>query len=309
MGKPIKANGASASVDRRTAPGALRFANVLTVDVEEYFHPNAMDDAVDPSSWDRLPRRVEGNTYRMLDLLSEHDVRATFFVLGWVAERLPELVREIARRGHEVACHGYAHRLVYRLGAQRFRDDVTRGKGILEDCLGSGIAGFRAASCSIVETTLWALDVLIEEGFEYDSSIFPVRHDIYGIPGFHRFAVRLQRAAGEIIEIPLSTVHLLGRNWPVAGGGYFRILPYWMTRRSVRRLNRHDGEPAIVYVHPWELDREQPRLPAGALSRFRQYTNLGRTETRLRRLLREFDFAPIRDVIDTASLPVVTRVV
>jgi polysaccharide deacetylase family protein (PEP-CTERM system associated) len=283
------------------------FANVLTVDVEEYFHPNAMDGAVDPSRWDDLPRRVEHNTHRMLDLLSEHGVQATFFVLGWVAERLPQLVVEIARRGHEVACHGYAHRLVYRLGPQRFRDDVSRGKRILEDCIGSRVTGFRAASCSIVETTLWALDILIEEGFEYDSSIFPVRHDLYGIPGFRRFAVRLERAGGEIVEIPLSTVRLLGRNWPVAGGGYFRLFPYWVTRLSLERLNRREHEPAIVYVHPWELDLEQPRLQAGALSRFRQYTNLHRTETRLRRLLGEFTFAPIRDVIQRADLPVETQ--
>jgi len=288
-------------------PGQRGFRNVLTVDVEEYFHPNAMDGVVDPSCWDGLPKRVEHNTHRVLDLLSEHDVHATFFVLGWVAERLPHLVTEIARRGHEVACHGYAHRLVYRLGPARFRDDVARSKRILEDCLGSRITGFRAASCSIVETTLWALDILIEEGFEFDSSIFPVRHDIYGIPGFHRFAVRLRRGAGEIVEIPLSTVRLFGRNWPVAGGGYFRLLPYWITRMSLQRLNRRDRAPAIVYLHPWELDVDQPRLPAGAVSRFRQYTNLGRTESRLRRLLDDFTFAPIRDVIDPDALPVETQ--
>lgn len=285
-------------------PGAPGFRNVLTVDVEDYFHPNSMDAVIAPSSWDGLPGRVEHNTHRLLDLLSEHDVRATFFVLGWVAERLPQLVAEIARRGHEVACHGYAHRLVYRLGPERFRDDVSRGKRVLEDCLGARVAGFRAASYSIVETTLWALDILIEEGFDYDSSIFPVRHDIYGVPGFHRFAVRLRRPAGEIVEIPPSTVRVLGRNWPVAGGGYFRILPYWVTRRAVRRINRRDRAPAIVYVHPWELDADQPRLHAGARSRFRHYTNLRHTEARLRRLLREFSFAPIRDVIDAAALPV-----
>jgi len=291
--------------DGRT-PDQRGFANVLTVDVEEYFHPNAMDAAVDPSRWNALPSRVEHNTHRILDLLSEHDVRATFFVLGWVAERLPRLVVEIARRGHEIACHGYAHRLVYRLGPERFRDDVARGKRILEDCIGSRIAGFRAASCSIIGTTLWALDILIEEGFEYDSSIFPVHHDIYGIPGFHRFAVRLRRAAGEIVEIPLSTVRLLGRNWPVAGGGYLRIFPYWITRLSVQRLNRREHAPAIVYVHPWELDTDQPRLPAGALSRFRHYTNLRRTESRLRRLLGEFTFAPIRDAIHCDDVAVET---
>ncbi len=294
-------------ISAQRTPGDRGFSNILTVDVEEYFHPNAMDATVDPSRWDDLPRRVEHNTYRVLDLLSAHDVRATFFVLGWVAERLPHLVGEIARRGHEVACHGYAHRLVYRLGPERFRDDVARSKRILEDCLGSRIVGFRAASYSIVEASLWALDILIEEGFEYDSSIFPVRHDIYGIPGFNRFAVRLRRAAGEIVEIPPSTVHLLGRNWPVAGGGYLRIFPYWLTRMSVQRINRHDHAPAIVYMHPWELDVDQPRLEAGAVTRFRQYTNLRRTESRVRRLLDEFSFAPIRDVIRAEDLPVETQ--
>ncbi|MDX2165618.1 MAG: DUF3473 domain-containing protein [Deltaproteobacteria bacterium] len=288
------------------APDTPSVRNILTVDVEEYFHPNAMDAAVDPSQWDVLPRRVEQNTQRLLDVLSAHEVRATFFVLGWVAERLPRLVGEIARRGHEVACHGYAHRLVYRLGPQRFRDDVRRGRQVLEDCLGARVAGYRAASYSIVASALWALDVLIDEGFEYDSSIFPVRHDLYGIPGFPRFAVRLRRGAGEIVEIPPSTVHLVGRNWPVAGGGYFRLLPYWVTRRAVRRLNQRDRHPAMVYVHPWELDVDQPRLPAGRLSRFRQYTNLRRTEARLQRLLREFAFAPIREVIDAQNLPVAT---
>ncbi len=274
--------------------------NALTVDVEEYFHPNAMDAAVSPAQWEALPHRVEANTHHVLDLLSEHGVRATFFVLGWVAERWPLLVREIARRGHEVACHGYAHRLVYKLGPEGFRADVARAKRVLEDCLGTPVAGFRAASYSIVSTTTWALDVLIEEGFEYDSSIFPIRHDIYGIPGFSRFPVLIRRAAGEILEVPPSTVRLFGRNWPVAGGGYFRLLPYRMTTWSIRRINLHDRRPAMVYVHPWELDPAQPRLAARALSRLRQYTNLRKTEPRLRRLLREFRFGPIAEVMRPA---------
>lgn len=268
--------------------------NALTVDVEEYFHPNAMDGAIAPSQWDALPQRVEADTQRVLDLLSECDVRATFFVLGWVAERHPALIKEIARRGHEVACHGFAHRLVYRLGPDRFRADVARARGLLEQLVGAPVTGFRAASYSIIASTLWALDVLIELGFAYDSSIFPIRHDLYGIPRFSRVPVRVQRPAGEILEIPPSTVRLCGRNWPVAGGGYLRLLPYWVTRRALRRLNQREALPGMVYVHPWELDAEQPRLPAGALARARQYTNLHRTEPRLRRLLREFRFAPIR---------------
>lgn len=269
--------------------------NALTVDVEEYFHPNAMDGAVDPSEWDSLPRRVEECTHRLLDMLSEHGVRATFFVLGWVAERFPGLVGEIAGRGHEVACHGFAHRLAYRLGPERFRTDAERARGVLEDRLGRRVEGFRAASYSITSASLWALDALIDLGFAYDSSIFPVRHDLYGIPDFSRVPVRVRRAGGEILEFPPSTVRLAGRNWPVAGGGYFRLLPYRLTRLAIRRLNRRERLPAMVYVHPWEIDPEQPRLPAGRGARFRQYTNLSRTESRLRRLLADFRFAPIRE--------------
>lgn len=276
---------------------ASPIVNVLTIDVEEYFHPNAMDEAVAPEQWDALPHRVEANTHHVLDLLSEYGVHATFFVLGWVAQRWPQLVRQIAQRGHEVACHGYAHRLVYKLGPAGFRADVARGKGVLEDCLGTPVAGFRAASYSIVASTEWALDILIEEGFQYDSSIFPIRHDIYGIPGFSRFAVLIQREAGEILEIPPSTVRLLGRNWPVAGGGYFRLLPYPITSRCIRRINVSDGQPALVYIHPWELDLHQPRLRAKAISSFRQYLNLRKTEPRLRRLLHEFRFGPIAEAI------------
>ncbi len=269
--------------------------NALTIDVEEYFHPNAMDGVVQPSEWDTLPHRVERNTHRILDILSAHDVRATFFVLGWVAERWPQLVSEIARRGHEVACHGFAHRLVYQLGPEGFRSDVRRGRQVLEDCLGARVVGFRAASYSIVASTLWALDALIEMGFAYDSSIFPIRHDIYGIPDFSRVPVRIRRSAGDIIEVPPSTIRLWGRNWPVAGGGYFRLLPYRITQLSIKRLNRHDGIPAMVYLHPWEIDADQPRLPAGARARLRQYTNLRHTEARLRRLLRDFQFAPLSE--------------
>jgi polysaccharide deacetylase family protein (PEP-CTERM system associated) len=267
--------------------------NALTIDVEEYFHPNAMDAAVLPEQWDALPHRVEQNTYRVLDLLSEFETRGTFFVLGWVAERWPHLVKEIARRGHEVASHGYAHRLVYKLGPAGFRADVIRGKRILEDCQGRAVNGFRAASWSIIASTPWAFDVLIEEGFQYDSSVFPIRHDIYGIPGFSRFPVKVRCRAGEIWEIPPSTVRLFGNNWPVAGGGYFRLFPYAVTRRAITHITEHDRAPAMVYLHPWELDGDQPRLQASRTARLRQYVNLDATEPRLRRLLTDFRFAPI----------------
>jgi polysaccharide deacetylase family protein (PEP-CTERM system associated) len=274
--------------------------NALTVDIEDYFHPNAMDGVVDPAQWDSLPPRVEANTYRILDLLSEHEVRATFFVLGWVVERWPHLIAEVARRGHEVACHGFAHRLVYRLGPAAFRADVTKARAAIEDAIGEPVTGFRAASYSIVTETMWALDVLIELGFRYDSSIFPIRHDLYGIPSFSRVPVRVRRPAGEILEIPPSTVRVLGCNWPVAGGGYLRVLPYALTRRAIRRLNEREKIAAMVYVHPWELDPDQPRLRARRRARVRQYTNLRAVEPRLRRLLHEFRFAPIRDAFALA---------
>jgi polysaccharide deacetylase family protein (PEP-CTERM system associated) len=273
--------------------------NALTIDVEDYFHPNAMDAVCDPSHWNALPHRVEDNTHRLLDILSQFETRATFFVLGWVAERWPHLVRDIARRGHEIACHGFAHRLVYRLGPEPFRADVLRARTVLEDLLGRPIAGFRAASYSVVSQTLWALDVLIDLGFEYDSSIFPIRHDLYGIPEFSRVPTRVGRPNGDIVEIPASTVRLFGHNWPVAGGGYFRLLPYWVTRRALQRLNRRESMPAMVYLHPWELDPEQPRLPVTLRTRFRQYTNLAVTEPRLHRLLTEFRFAPICEVFQS----------
>jgi len=284
-----------------THPSAL-IVNALTIDVEEYFHPNALDAAVSPTTWSSLPPRVEDNTLRLLDLLDDARVSATFFVLGWVAERWPRLVGEIARRGHEIASHGYAHRLVYRQDRPQFRADVARGKAVLEDQLGASVAGFRAASYSIVASTLWALDVLIEEGFRYDSSIFPIRHDIYGIPGFSRFALRLERPAGSLVEIPASTVRLLGHNWPIGGGGYFRLFPYSVTQRALRHLNCRERRPAVVYVHPWEIDPDQPRLAAGAKARFRQYTNIHRTEARLRHLLRDFRFAPIREAFAAFDL-------
>jgi len=278
------------------SPLASVQCNCLTVDVEDYFHPNAMDAAVAPEQWTSLPQRVERNTLRMLDLLDEHETKATFFVLGWVAERHPRLVGEIVGRGHELACHGYLHRLVYELGPVAFRRDVERARAVLQDQAGRAVDGFRAASYSIVATAMWAIDVLIDAGFAYDSSIFPVHHDLYGIPNFDRFLVRIDRPGGSIIEIPPSTLRVAGTNLPIAGGGYLRIAPYALTRWAIRRINRVDGEPAIVYTHPWELDADQPRLPVGMRTRLRHYSRLATTEEKLRRLLSEFHFAPLGTV-------------
>jgi polysaccharide deacetylase family protein (PEP-CTERM system associated) len=278
----------------------------LTVDVEDYVHVSAFDEVVSREAWDTMPSRVVANTDRLLDIFAQHQVTATFFVLGWVAERHPSLVRAIADGGHELASHGHAHRLVYRQTAEQFREDVRRSKRTIEDAGSQRVSGYRAPSFSITAASLWALDVLVEEGYAYDASIFPVHHDRYGIPGAPRHPYRLDRASGSIAEAPPATVRMAGQNLPVAGGGYFRLLPYWWTRRGIARLNASEGQPAVFYLHPWEIDPGQPRLQAGALSRFRHYRNLDKTEGRLRRLLGDFSFAPLASVIGHAlGTPVV----
>jgi polysaccharide deacetylase family protein (PEP-CTERM system associated) len=270
--------------------------NALTVDVEDYFHVSVFDGIVPRHQWDRLESRVCRNTDRLLEIFGDVDVRATFFVLGWVAERFPDLVRRISAAGHEIASHGYAHRLVYDQSPSEFRADVRRAKALLEAASGQVIRGFRAPSYSITPRSLWALDILIEEGHRYDASIFPILHDRYGIPVSSRRPYRVERQSGAIIEFPASTVRLGPSNLPIGGGGYFRILPYPWTRWGISRLNAAE-EPAIFYLHPWEIDPDQPRLPVGRLGRFRHYRNLHKTEGRLRALLREFSFAPVQDLL------------
>lgn len=271
--------------------------NALTVDVEDYFQVSAFESVVRFADWDHYESRVEKNTQRVLDLLDVYQTKGTFFVLGWVAERHAELVRLIHRRGHEVASHGYAHQRVYTQAPEQFRDETRRCKKLLEDLIGAPILGYRAASYSITAQSLWALNILAEEGFRYDSSIFPIRHDLYGIPGHQRFFHQLNGAGrGAIAEVPLSTIRLAGVNFPVAGGGYLRIFPYAVNHLAIGYLNRSESHPAVVYFHPWEIDADQPRLPAGRLSRFRHYTNLGRMETRLRKLLSTFLFGPVHEV-------------
>jgi polysaccharide deacetylase family protein (PEP-CTERM system associated) len=267
--------------------------NAMSVDVEDYFHVNAFDGVVPRGRWESLESRVCRNTDRLLALFEARGVSATFFVLGWVAERFPSLVSSIARQGHEIASHGYAHRLIYQQTPQVFRDDVRRAKDLLETAAGVKVDGFRAPSYSVTARTLWALDVLIEEGYAYDASIFPIRHDRYGIPASPRHPYVLRRAGGSLVEAPASTVRYGGLNLPVAGGGYFRILPYAWTRWGIRRINTHEGRPAIFYLHPWEIDPSQPRIRAGFVSRFRHYRNLEKTEPRLRRLLRDFRFSTV----------------
>jgi polysaccharide deacetylase family protein (PEP-CTERM system associated) len=279
------------------ATRGARIVNAMTVDVEDYFHVSAFEKTVDRSRWDSLETRVRANTDRLLDLFQEHDVQATFFVLGWVAERYPDLVRAIAARGHELASHGYAHRLVYDQTPGAFREDVRKAKDLIESAAGQPVRGYRAPSFSVTARSMWALDVLLEERYTYDASIFPIRHDRYGIPDAPRWPHPIERGRGRIFEVPGSTVRIGSTNLPFAGGGYFRILPYAWTRWGIDRVNSAEGQPAIFYLHPWEIDPDQPRLPAGWLSRFRHYRNLRKAEPRLRALLADFSFAPLRVVL------------
>jgi polysaccharide deacetylase family protein (PEP-CTERM system associated) len=274
----------------------------MSIDVEDYFHVSAFDGLVLRSEWDRMESRVCRNTERLLDLFSEFRTTATFFVLGWVAERFPALVRTIAERGHEIASHGYAHRLIYDQTPAAFRDDLRRARALLEDASGRRVAGYRAPSYSITARSLWALDILVEEGYQYDTSIFPIRHDRYGIPVSARQPYRIDRPAGSIIEVPGSTARVGPLNLPIGGGGYFRLLPYGWTRWGIGRVNRRERVPTVFYLHPWEIDPDQPRLPAGRLSRFRHYRHLADTESRLRRLLADFRFGPIEQLVADVRL-------
>jgi polysaccharide deacetylase family protein (PEP-CTERM system associated) len=272
--------------------------NALTIDVEDYYHVTGFESIVRFEDWERYESRVERNTHRLLDLFDDYDTKATFFVLGWLAERHPNLIHAIHTRGHEVASHGYAHQRIYTQTPTQFREETRKSKRILENAISHCVWGYRAASYSITKESLWALEILKEEGFAYDSSIFPVRHDRYGIPGYQRFCHVLTSQEGRgLVEFPISTLRLGGANIPIAGGGYFRIFPYAFNRWALRRINERERQPALVYLHPWEIDPEQPRIHGSALSRFRQYVNLEKTEKRLIRLLKDFTFGPISAVL------------
>ena len=270
--------------------------NVLTIDVEEYFHVSAFEKVIGTADWDRRESRVEEATMRLLDRLAEAGSAATFFILGWVAERHPSLIRTIRNAGHEIASHGYGHQVLTALTPEQFRADVRRSKAILEDVSGEPVRGYRAPSFTIMEETLWALRILVEEGYAYDSSIFPIWHDRYGIPGANPHCHRLVTSSGPIWEVPPSTAKLGAMRLPVAGGGYFRLWPYGLLRRWLRRIEQ-DGHPLVVYLHPWEIDPDQPRVNGPVLSRCRHYLNLNKTENRLVRLLKDFRFGPVCEAI------------
>lgn len=269
----------------------------MTVDVEDYFQVAAFERVISPSEWDRWPRRVDANTHRVLDLFASSGIRATFFVLGWVAERHPDIIRRISAEGHELASHGWDHRRVTTLSQAEFRADVRRTKHLLEDLGSVAVRGYRAPSYSIGRDNLWALDVLAEEGHAYSSSIYPIHHDLYGMPEAPRFKFR----HGGITEVPVTTVAFGDRKLPCGGGGYFRLLPYPLYRAALRRVNGVDRQPGMFYFHPWEVDPGQPRVTAAGLrSRFRHYLNLGKMEGRLRRLIDDFSWGRMDEVFGVA---------
>ncbi len=277
--------------------------NAMSVDVEDYFQASVFDRLVSRESWPERESRVVANTHRLLEFFERRQVRATFFILGWVAERFPELAREIAKGGHEIASHGFHHQLVYSLTPDQFREDVRRAKATIEAATGSAVRGYRAPSFSIVRSSLWALDVLIEEGYSYDASIFPIHHDRYGIPDAPRHAHVIQRKAGSIVEVPGSTVRAGGTNLPIAGGGYFRLLPYACTKWGMARVNAVDGVPVVFFIHPWEVDPDQPRLPVSRLARWRHYSNLDDTLKRLDQLVSDFAFDTVARVFEAPLGP------
>lgn len=318
--------------------------NALTIDVEDYFQVQAFSRIVRFEDWDQYECRIEHNTYRLLEIINtpatssslQHRLprKATFFCLGWIAERYPRLIRDIHQEGHEIACHGYAHKLIYRQSPEEFRSDLRMAKTILEDLTGAGINGYRAPGYSITSHSTWAIDILLEEGFKYDSSIFPVQHDFYGMPGAPRFPFLLssdgqgalscsdipdcQKQSSNrlaslpflqaalrnlpspcLYEFPLSTVRLGHFNFPVAGGGYFRLIPYALLQKGIHRINEVERQPFIFYLHPWELDPEQPKVRgAGWKSFLRHYTNLHKTESRFKKLLGAFHFSTLQALME-----------
>jgi polysaccharide deacetylase family protein (PEP-CTERM system associated) len=270
----------------------------MTVDVEDYFHVQAFANVISRSDWECYPSRVEQNTLRLLEIFACRQVRATFFVLGWVAERFPRLVQAIYKAGHRVGCHGYAHRVIFEGTEVDFRNDLRRARQIIEDITGTKIISFRAPSYSITAETLWAFEILGEEGFEYDSSVFPILHDTYGISDAPRFPYCKRLKCGrQINEFPPSTLRVLGNNMPIAGGGYLRLFPYKITAWAIHHLNQSERQPAMVYLHPWEIDPDQPRISASWRSRFRHYNNLDSTETKCLKLLNDFSWAPMEEVL------------
>jgi polysaccharide deacetylase family protein (PEP-CTERM system associated) len=269
--------------------------NVFSVDLEDYFHPTEVGS--DAEQWSQIAPRIDIGTNILLDLLAEHNAKATFFVLGWVAAERPDLIRRIADAGHEIGCHSFSHRLVFNLSAAEFAEDTLRAMRTIEDCCGVSPKVYRAPSYSIVAKSYWALDVLAELGFTHDSSICPIVHDRYGIPGTPRHAYTISTPSGPILEVPVATVQLsANRVTPVGGGAYLRLFPYRYTAAGIRKINNAEGRPACIYTHPWELDPEQPRMTKGLISTLRTYGGLKTMRGKMERLFREFEFSTISAV-------------
>lgn len=268
--------------------------NALTIDVEDYFQVSAFAPYIPRSDWDGRDCRVERNVERILRMLGDHGTRATFFTLGWIAERYPQLVRRIVEQGHELASHGYGHERASDLSESAFFADIDSARKILEDISGCAVTGYRAPSFSIGEGNLWAFDCLERAGYRYSSSIYPIRHDHYGMPDAPRFAHKVREG---VLEVPVTTARFFSRNWPASGGGYFRLMPYALSSWLLRQVNQNDGQPVIFYFHPWEIDADQPRIEGiNAKARFRHYVNLQRTEARIRRLLNDFSWGRMDEI-------------
>jgi polysaccharide deacetylase family protein (PEP-CTERM system associated) len=271
--------------------------NAVTIDLEDYYQVSAFAHDIAVDHWDTFASRIENNTAKLLSIFDDLDAKATFFTLGWVAKKYPKLIREIADQGHEIACHSNVHRSVYEMTAEEFRQDSLQAKQLLEDVTGKIVRGYRAPSFSITGNSLWAFEVLAELGFSYDSSIFPIKHPNYGWPRAPRFPFTINTASGSITEFPMSTLQLGAIRAPIGGGAYLRLLPYWYTRWGIRHINKSEDRSACFYLHPWELDSEQPRMAGSLSARLRHYFGLQGVESKFRRLLRDFEVQPLNYLI------------
>jgi polysaccharide deacetylase family protein (PEP-CTERM system associated) len=280
-----------------------QFANAISVDVEDYYQVEAFSNVINRETWEDYPSRVARNNEKILALFDELGVKGTFFILGCVAEKDPEIVRKICAQGHEVACHGYSHQMILKQDRKTFTEETLKAKKLLEDISGEKVVGYRAATYSITKQNLWALEVLMDAGFEYDSSIFPIKHDRYGIPNFSREPCEITFENKSIKEFPISTIRMFGMNFPVAGGGYFRLYPYMLSKWGLAKVNS-GGLPFVFYLHPWEVDPGQPKIDGiSAMTRFRHYVNIEKTEFKLRQLLKDFKVGRIDELLDSVALP------
>jgi polysaccharide deacetylase family protein (PEP-CTERM system associated) len=294
----LSASPSKPAAGQTSSPGPSPLAHILTVDVEDYFQVEAFADQVKREDWERYPSRVDANTRRVLDLFDRHGAKGTFFFVGWVADRLPALVREVHARGHELACHSYWHRTIYSLSPEEFREDTRRAKLAIENAGGVAVTGYRAPSWSITKDCMWALEILAEEGFTYDSSIYPIHHDLYGVPGAQRFPYMFGWSNGlRLREYPPATLRFMGTNLPVAGGGYLRIFPSLYNEIAFRVFEKEYAQRVVVYLHPWEIDPEQPRIAGKLKSRFRHYTQLKNMSRKVGRLLQRYKFERFCDVV------------